>query len=836
MADVLVWWLVSQLLGLAALPIAWRLFASLPDRGYALAKPLGIFLVSYVLWLLAMLGLVQNSRGTVIFILVILAALAWWVVLRRAPAATAAPAGEAAARAQRVSVGSGAARRKKATRRAENQSAPPAIVAWIKANLPIIAIEEAIFLVGLVVWAFFKAHNPEIVATEKPMELAFLNGILRSEHFPPLDPWLSGYSISYYYMGYLMMAVLTHLTGSAPTVAFNLMQVLNFALTLTGAFSIVYNLLARRAPRADGARPAGAAIGGGLLASFFVVIMGNLQGLLEFFYAHGMGSAAFWKWVGIADMTQPYTSGAWYPTTNWWWWKASRVIGTQGAFGDYTINEFPFFSFMLGDNHPHVLALPYGMLALALALSLLLRVPVDLSAFLRGREWTRLAAAWLPPALIFVGFLFLNTWDLPMCLAVATLAYAVPVVRARSTLDLEALKEIALFIVPVALLGVLLYLPFLINFQSQASGFGFVRIRSQLHHFLIIFAPFLFMTAGFLAIKVQEWRSWPAERRGDGRHWLAPLVVAGVIVIAGLLALQLWTTVTTLLMASLSGVLVSIMLVVVIFVALFAFVAHSKADLSDVFALILIGVGCAVALAPEWLHIKDTFGGATVRMNTVFKFLYQAWILLALASAYAFSAVLGQRPAGRRITFSLPRAVYVVVAVALMAAASFYPVMAFYTKANQFQGVATLDGMAYMQASAPDDYDAILWLNKNIPDAPVVLESVGGQYSEYARVSAHTGLPTVLGWPGHEVQWRGDAKGWETREADVNRIYATTDVNEAMNLLRTYGVTYVYVGGLERNARTPDNRPRYHATALGKFATFMDVVYQKGSVTIYRMR
>ena len=169
-------------------------------------------------------------------------------------------------------------------------------------------------------------------------------------------------------------------------------------------------------------------------------------------------------------------------------------------------------------------------------------------------------------------------------------------------------------------------------------------------------------------------------------------------------------------------------------------------------------------------------------------------------------------------------------------AGSFYPVMAFYTKANGFRGTPTLDGMAHMKTYALDDYNAIQWLNRNVKGAPVIVEAIGGEYSEYARVSTHTGLPAVQGWGGHEVQWRGNAKGWEARESDVNRIYATTDVNEARNLLRKYSVQYVYVGRLERETRGADGNPKYSATALGKFATFMDTVYQQGNVAIYRMR
>ncbi len=846
MADVLIWWLVVEILGLAALPVAWRLFGSLRDRGYAFAKPLGIFLTAYILWILAIFGIVKNSRETVMFIVLALAAGAWWWVTRRpAPSADGAQT-QPVVKARRVSAASGKGQAKK-SHAAKRDVAAPEILQWLRTHLRIIVIEEAIFLIGVIVWAFFKSHNPEIIATEKPMELAFLNGILRSDQFPPLDPWLSGFSISYYYMGYLMMAVLTRLSGVAATVAFNLTLVLNFALTLTGAFSIVYNLVARRGAAqsetvipSDGApRQASLhvpAVATGLLASFFVVIMGNLEGFLEFFYARGVGSAAFWNAVGIADLDKPYVSSAWYPTTNWWWWKASRVIGTQGPIGDYTINEFPFFSFMLGDNHPHVLALPYGLMALALALSILLAPRLDLLPLLREKRWMRLAGVWLLPALILVGFFFLNTWDLPMCMLIATLAYALRVYRERDTMDADGIKEIALFVVPVIGLGVLLYLPFFISFQSQASGFGFVRVRTQLHHFLIIFAPFLTIVAGFLAVKVQEWRSVaPAERQAT-RSFLLPLVVIGVIVAAAMTALQVWTTVTTLLMTALGGVLVSLMLLLIMLVALFVLLAQVRGHLSDIFVLILIGVGCVVAIGPEWVHINDTFGGNTVRMNTVFKFLYQAWILLALASAYGLYYVVSQRPAGARLTFSMPRVIYAIAAVVLIIAGTFYPVMAFYTKADEFRGAATLDGMAYLQTSSPDDYAAIQWINKNIKGAPVIIEAVGGQYSEFARISAHTGLPTVLGWGGHEVQWRGNANGWEAREGDVNRIYATTDVNEAKTLLRKYDVTYVFVGRLERDARTADGRAKYDATALGKFATFMDVAYQQGSATLYRVR
>ncbi len=826
MSDVLVWWLVVEVVGLAALPIAFRLFGSLPDRGYAFAKPLGIFLTSYSLWILAMLGIVRNTGGTLVLIVAALVAASWWLAMRR-------PTPVAEAKTRRVVARPDKTRPAPKRQVIAEQGERPEILTWLRANVRLVAAEEALFLGGLVLWAIFKAYNPEITATEKPMEIAFLNGILRSEQFPPLDPWLSGFAISYYYLGYVMMACLTRLSGITPSVAFNLMLVLSFALTLTGAFSVVYNLLSSRQPAARPALP----IAGGLLGSFFVALMGNLEGFLEFFYIRGLGSPAFWRFISIDGLDQPYVAPSWYPTTNWWWWKASRVIGTKGPIGDYTINEFPFFSFMLGDNHPHVLALPYVLMALALALTMLLAPQRNFLRGLREGRWLDLAGAWFLPALMLGGLFFLNSWDFPTYTMIAVLAYGLRVFRDRQTLDRDALAEMGLFALPVGIIGIVLYLPFYVSFQSQAGGFNLVRVRTQLHHFLIIFGPFLFITSGLVAVKLREWRALSERDRQPARPWIIPLLVIGIGAGAILVAMHIWQAVTTLLLTSLlSGVIVSLLLLLVILLTLFALVANVRGDIPDLFVLVLMMVGCLVILGPEWGHIEDGFGGSLARMNTVFKFHYQAWILLALSAAYAALRVASSQAGKVSLALSPLRLGYVACMFLLVLACCFYPVMAFYTKANMFQGMPTLDGLAYMERYHPDEYSAIQWLNQNVKGTPVIVEAIGGSFTEYARVSAHTGLPAVQGWGGHEVQWRGNARGWEEREGDVDRIYSTTDVNTAKTLLKKYGVTYVYVGRLERETRGSDGQPKYNATALGKFATFMDTVYQQGTTSIYRVR
>jgi uncharacterized membrane protein len=142
-----------------------------------------------------------------------------------------------------------------------------------------------------------------------------------------------------------------------------------------------------------------------------------------------------------------------------------------------------------------------------------------------------------------------------------------------------------------------------------------------------------------------------------------------------------------------------------------------------------------------------------------------------------------------------------------------------------------LDGTAYLAESKPDDYAAITWLNEHVDGTPLILESPGSGGSSYVyegRVSALTGLPTLLGWAGHEGQWRGSYTIQEARDPDIKTIYNTLDLDVAQSLLDSYGVTYVYVGPVERGT--------YDARALDKFQRFMDVVYEEDGVTIYKVR
>ncbi len=807
MLSVLVWWLTLQIIALAGLPAACALLRFLPSRGLGLVRQMGLLLCAYVFWLFVSLGLFQNTTANALACVLALGAVSWLIWVRK--------------------------------------GCNP--IRLLREHKRFLIANELLFAGALAAFALFRAYNPEIAATEKPMEFGFLNAILRSRTFPPRDPWLSGYGISYYYLGYVMMALLTELSGLASDVSFNLMGVTVFALTVGGSFSLGFDLaqarLARR--REDGEKHEGqcrsAAIWVGLLAAVLVALIGNWEGVFELVRAHGGGSAALWEWLDVRNLRATAPSATWYPDDPWWWWRASRVIHDRGLDGHSieVIDEFPFFSFLLGDNHPHVLGLPFAILAVGLSLNLWLNPGGDLTdslgigrrmmAFLpRGiaRRFemavdagaSGLAVDWAEPlvwGVLFGGLGFLNTWDFPIYLGLFVLVYALRRLRSRP----GAIVSNAVWLGAILLgLGVLLYWPFYLGFRSQAGGIGWVgSIKTRLHQYLLMFGTFIIIGSGFLVMLCfRSLRSAASLRSSREVRWGVLLL----LLLAAEMAIRGWWT------STLCVVLIAMCLWAAISVLRSDRVPTATSDFADprLFVLVLLFVGLMLTLAVEFVFLRDTFG---TRMNTVFKFYYQAWLLMGIASAYGAFDVADTLAHSRTISSRFGLVLWgSIVAVCVMVGLC-YTIPALVSKAGGFRGQATLDGTAYVASSRPDEYAAIVWLRAHAEEDAIMLEAPGGSYTEYNWVSAHTGIPTVLGWGGHELQWRGSYDEPSAREPVIATIYQSRDLDQVVSLLERYGVDYLYVG--------PRERQKYglRAQDLQRFDRIMRRVFESGQVVIY---
>jgi uncharacterized membrane protein len=214
-------------------------------------------------------------------------------------------------------------------------------------------------------------------------------------------------------------------------------------------------------------------------------------------------------------------------------------------------------------------------------------------------------------------------------------------------------------------------------------------------------------------------------------------------------------------------------------------------------------------------------------MNTIFKFYFQAWVLLALASAFAVYYVSKHLRGAAGLAWQMSM-------VLLVAGGLVYPVLATPNKADYFKSPPTLNAIAWIAEYRPGDYAAIEWLRANASNQAVILEAPGapaGQYGSYnysGRISAMTGLPTLLGWGGHQSQWRGNYDEPARREPDIALLYNSSDIRRTQALLDKYGISYVIVGTTEQE--------RYSPQGLKKFEQFMAVAFQQGDTIIYQRR
>lgn len=766
MADFLRWLVAIEVLGLCFLPLTVWMMRRLPDRGYIFARVLGLLVVTYATWLIGSAIPVARSAVLPGAVAIVAAAIGWWFWR------------------------------------------PQTMREIREARIPIL-VEEALFIGGLILLSVLRVQSlgSGISHTEQFMDMALMNASYHSASYPPYDPWMSGHSVNYYYFGYLSFATLTKLAGVITSVGYNLALSTIFALVVAGTYSIVYALTRR--------------LVWPLLAPLLVALVGNWHAFLwTLFHGSCANSNGDPFWSTFWHSTRVVGGG--YTLANW---ACSSPAGSQ----ENTINEYPLFSFVLGDLHPHVMALPFVLLVVALGVSCLLagrRVRPERSPVAVGR-FLLLALG--------TGALFaINSWDFPTYLGVVAACVLANSYLLDERVDWwkEALATVAI----IAVGSVVLFLPFYLGFHSVTHGIGRVTTPSDIYEFLQAFG--LFALAAALFVFVLSLLLQPAEEEvEDPIEVLAP--ETGAISTDASGRSNRWNllgTVVLFVVAVAALVLHEAVLLILVALGVSALVVLRRVlntdepNRGDAAALILVALGCAAVAITEVVYLRDSFdGSAMYRMNTIFKFYYQGWVLLGLAGAYGIYRIWG-------VLRSLYTPVYGWIAMAVLAAgiaaAGYYTAVAFQAHPSD-AAAASLDGAGWIAVEMPGDAAAINWLQDHAPEGSVVLEAVGttespgGDYSEAARISTFSGLPTVMGWVGHEQQWRGNLADITTRTGDVQTIYTTPDVARATALLHQYNVRYVVVGTIER-ARYVKNLAQ-----LSKFGSFMRPVFHSGLTTVY---
>lgn len=806
----LVFYLFALVLGLLCYPLVRLALPGLADRGYPFSKLAGLLLLAFFVWLLGSFS-VSVTRGMILLVLAGLSVLCGVLICLQ---------------------------RKTLWRE-------------LKENWRYFLMVEVLGLIAFVLFLLVRLGNPDLwhpfKGGEKPMDFSYLNAVIKSTTFPPFDPWFAGGFINYYYYGFVIVGMPIKLLGIIPAVAYNLVLPLWYSLLILGAFSVGWNLYrgiqrprALRVGECHGKRVLGAAFWVGIATAIVLAVLGNLGTVrlvtngFQRIAAGGMaleetslGQQITWTLHGFSQFLQgtpmPFYPGDWY-------WFPSRVIPGE------PITEFPYFTFIYADLHAHLIAFPITVLAISWSLS------VVLNKARWGEKDGRLARLGTVISFIFGGIVIgalrpTNTWDFYTYLVFASIALLYTIIRhyqPQIKLNfhggqwVEKIGVAISAVLALVILSVFLYQPF-----SYWFGQAYTRVdiwegsRTPLDSYFTHWGLFLFIIVSWMSWETYHWmKTTPSsalKRLEPHLVWIYGILIAALILLVLFLVI---------------GVTVGLIALPIGLWAVALMLRPGRSD-GGRFHLFLIGTAVALTLAVELIYLPGDIG----RMNSVFKFYLQAWILFALASGVCLGWLVKSLRywKGRLLFF------WQVILFLLVISSALFTLMGTADKIRDRMAPnapQSLDGMAYMAYATyydmglnmqlVEDYYLILWMQDHIEGSPVILEGQAYEYRWGNRYTIYTGLPGVVGWNWHQRQQRAVLRNNAVQERvnDVDIFYTTEDMAFVIDFLTAHDVSYIVVGQLEQAF--------YPGAGLEKFQTYegqlWDVVHRVGSTILYRVR
>lgn len=689
---IIFWWLNLFTLSLITLPFVFSLFRNFWDKGYAFAKIFSLCIITYLLFVFGVLKLITFTPLGIYGLLTILTLISLLYLSRP-----------------------------------KNLAAFKKI---IRQNWSKFLFQEIIFLTILILWSYIRGFQPDIEGLEKFMDWGFINSMLRTKYFPPIDMWFSGHSINYYYFGHLIFAFLTKLSSISSAITYNLAIATTCALTFTSVFSLTSNLVKHISSKINLKQ----AVVAGFISALLVTFGGNLH--LVYKITRNLISDQQPLIINQDTLTKA-ASRYWYP-------DATRFIGFDPDTEDKTIHEFPAYSFVVSDLHGHLNDIAV----------VLLFVAILFASYQNIFSLKSVKPKFYPLLIILSGFnlslaFMTNAWDF----AVYGLFFAVSffVINLVYYDFFTAFKQTFIHGVSIIILWYLFTLPFMLDFIPMAEGLRFSDSRTPFYQLLVLYGGFWLISLPLIVYIVNNFRKKTDQK-----------------------------------------------------------------NISDLFVFALIITATLLIIIPEIGYIKDIYVSDYRRANTMFKLVYQAFILYGLTAGYGYIRL-------RKYYFY--KILFILVFISHLSYI-FFAVNSYYGSLKNYRG---LYGLNFLKSNYPDNYQAIKWIEENISGQPVMLEAVGDSYTQYNQISMSTGLPTVQGWIVHEWLWRGGYDQPSARQEDVKNIYQynQSDLSGLQDLIFKYNIAYIFVGENEKQAYPELNQQNF--LSLGA-----KIIFSSGDTKIYQ--
>ncbi|MFL2762028.1 MAG: DUF2298 domain-containing protein [Dehalococcoidia bacterium] len=780
---IIFWIAFLLLLTIVGLPITFLIFSSTSDKGWLFSKPLGLLILGFSVWILCSFQLVEFSRDTIFSVLIVQLIFSLFLIVKF----------------------------------------------WdyfakiLLRNWKLFLSFECLFMIAFLAFVLIRMLNPDLWhpfrGGEKPMDFAYFNAVIKSTSMPPYDPWFSGGYMNYYYFGHFLTAMITKSLGILPEIAYNLSVPLFFSMTFGGIVSVVFNLCEwiRSSATKFVNYSRFFSLIAGVLGAFFVCVFGNFDGIIQ------LVGNTFTNHLGSMEFD---------------YWKSSRMMPSSVE----GITEFPFFTFLFADLHAHLMVMPFSILSLAISMSIIHQNYVSVgSGYLniKAVEFGKLFIA----ALVLGALLVTNAWDYPTQILILAASILISEYIKLKGLTLMLFVRGSWKILIVAFFSILLFLPYHQNYETFFNGIAFTTHTTEFWRIVAIFGFPLLLIVSFyrsmfiatlreLTNKLVNWQGGKIKANNFRANIV--LMFGGIIMLVVLIGLYSQFGLTLILMGILS--------------AFVAYISISSLKLLDSKSGIICFLGLLTVASTSLIVGLEIFrvDGDIERMNSIFKFYLQIWVLLGVFSGCALW-VLVMKIISKRVSRFWTN-FWIISILLCVFSVSVYPVLATYNRINdRFESSIgseiSLDGLNFANRALFWDSDrpiylgpdigAARWMRQNVVGSPVILEAVTPQYLWGSRMSIYTGLPTIIGWEWHQSQQRWDYRSnIEIRANNVRTIYNSEDIDEVRELLDYYDVAYIIVGELERIY--------YHNEGLAKFdstkADWLDLVYDSGGTRVYRYR
>jgi len=806
-SDFLVWWIFLLMGGICTFPLCIRIFSSFSDKGYGFSKLLMLLFSSVGIWTLSYAQILPYTKWSIISFYILLAVLSWGFPKNR----------------------------KQAISFLQQSNA-----------LFTISFQETLFVIFLICICYIKGLHPNINGEEKFMDFALFNTLIRTETLPAPDPWLSGYSINYYYYGQYVFSMLGKVTGLSSGISYTLSMctclALSFSMTYSLGKAFIEKYLSSFSIQSKIKK--GIACAAGLFSGFAVCVWGNSH---AFFYDENSIGNRFLYFLKNIGVQTGNIGSFFYP-------NSTRFIGhnpdsAQLSFlphADYTIHEFPFYSYLIGDLHAHVVSLLFAIFLIGVLFSLYAGSKSPSQGFLKkatqqqrltlkgfSSTWRNETKILFPGKILLSGvvlgiMIMCNYWDFVIYFIVSCMAVSIYCIRisrktASSTGVLSFILSLAGIIVCFSLFSEKPLLHFFLQFSIfLLSSFANTFSRdafSRAGACLSFLFSFSYLTALPFNLHFQMISSYIGKTNVRTSFYQFMILWGVHLLFALLLIILTITSKKKIPLFSPSNSISKFL---------------SLRPTASVFLSGLAVCAFITLLIPEFLYVMDIYGKNYQRTNTMFKFSYAAFFLFSVLMIYSFFVFTIRIFKASRKKEKVLSIVFSFFLLCLLMIPARYPVSSTTQRSgdiwdkNNYDG---LDGTQYLyhyfspyipvaKRSGSDlaaYKNGIDWLNENVGGTPVICEAYGESYSDFSLVSSYTGLPTIAGWDSHEYLWRFHGIPHEDgtlvqdpekesfhfdilypRHADIRKIYTSSDKEEVYTLLDTYSVSYLICGKLER--------------------------------------